>query len=456
MTGQMEIYPFCGIRYNQKVVKDLAAVICPPYDVITPEQEKFYRQESSYNVIRLEHPAASRQPAASIYQRAAAIFQRWLEEKVLQFDGAPCFYLHDQYFTYLGKEKMRRGLMIRLKLAPWGNGMYPHEETSSRDKSDRLQVMRACQAGFSPLFCLYRDSKKEVATILSEIAQGAPVIDLTTNPEQSEKSGERHIIWAITEPRLQQILRQLFLTKSVYMADGHHRYETALVYQREKMSSSLRGSGFASNSSSEFFNYVMVTLVEVSDPGLVIFPIHRLVRGIKPALIGKHSQSVSPLLDRLENFFTSELVPLSDSVLDALLSDSNGHPLMAGDYLFGVLGLKQGHLVLLREREDVSLEDMVPVNRSQAYRELGISILSHVILDKILGLPIDEENIAYTVNIGEAYRRINNGEYQLAFLLKPPQPKTIEAVVNAGDRMPRKSTYFYPKMPAGLVINSLK
>jgi uncharacterized protein (DUF1015 family) len=451
----MEIYPFRGIRYNQRIVRDLAQVICPPYDVITPEQEDFYYHRSSHNVIRLEHPSESWQPTAGSYQRAAAIFHEWLEGGVLQFDDTLAFYLHDYYFTYLGEEKRRRGLMVRLKLAPWGSGIYPHEETSSRDKSDRLQVMRACQASFSPLFCLYRDSREEIASILSQAAQGSPVIELAHGSEQSEGSRERHIIWAITEPKLQQILRQLFSSKPIYMADGHHRYETALIYQRERMASSLGVSGFASDGGKETFNYVMVTLVEFSDPGLVIFPIHRLVRGITSPLTGKHSHGLSRLLGQLENFFTLKLMPLSGSVLKSLLSDSS-YPLIAGDYLLGVLGLVQGQLVLLRERQDVSLEDMMPVNRSPAYRQFNISILNHVILGRILGLTLGEENVAYTVNTAEAYQRLSRGDYQLVFLLNPPQPEMVEAIVNAGDRMPRKSTYFYPKMPAGLIINSLK
>ena len=477
----MEIRPFRGIRYNEKIVRDLASVICPPYDVITPEMQKVYYQRSSYNVIRLEHPLTDRsQPAGYGYKVAAAIFREWLEKGVLKFDDSPSFYLHDCYFNYLGVERRQRGLIACLGLTPWGRDIRPHEETSPRDKSDRLQLMRACQANFSPLFCLYQDAKKEIASILSEAAQGNPIMSLQANQSNPPDSDERHVVWAISDPRLQQKLSALSRQVSpVIMADGHHRYETALVYQQERAllshDSRLATDKFIAADKlprEEAFNYVMVTLVEFSDPGLFVFPIHRLVHGLRPqsslnpsVLMEEPSEQTTPspatrdscdesedvlshLMRRLEDFFTLEFVPLSGNVPQSLISGLKGH-------LLGVLGLKLGHLTLLRERQDAPLKKVMPADRSQAYQKFDISILNHIILGKTLGLTISEENIAYTMDPVEACQRVENGDYQLAFLVNPPQPKTIKAIVDAGDRMPRKSTYFYPKIPTGLIINSL-
>mgnify|MGYP001059733693 CR=1 FL=1 len=442
----MEIRPFRSIRYNEKIVGDLASVICPPYDVITPELQKFCYQRSDHNIIRLECPMADGLETTEYsYKRAAATFRKWLDEGVLKFDDTPAFYLHDCYFSYLGVERRRRGLIARLRLVPWGSDICPHEETSPKDKSDRLQLMRACQASFSPLFCLYQDPKKEIASIFSEVTQDNPIISSPLMGEDKGEGDERHVVWAITDPELKQRLSTLSRQVApVIMADGHHRYETALVYQQECSAGevSLLGEAEVTSLREEASNYVMVALVEFSDPGLAIPPIHRLVRGIKA-------------MSRLEDFFTLEFVPLSNDTLQSLFSSSGKYQMLIRGYLLGVLGLKRGYLVLLRERQDASLKDMMPVNRSQAYRDFDISILNQVVLGKVLGLDMEEGNIAHTVDAVEAYEQVERGEYQLAFLVNPPQPETIKAVVDAGDRLPRKSTYFYPKMPAGLIINSL-
>jgi len=173
----MEVSPFRGIRYNQRIVGDLARVICPPYDVITPEQQKGYYEESGYNAIRLEFPAESQETTVDRYQRAATTFQQWLKQGILQLNSVASFYLHDHHFEYSGEKRMRRGLITRVRLEPWGSGIYPHEETFPKAKGDRLQLMRACRANFSPLLSLYHDSQQKISAILSRITQGKPLID---------------------------------------------------------------------------------------------------------------------------------------------------------------------------------------------------------------------------------------------------------------------------------------
>jgi uncharacterized protein (DUF1015 family) len=436
----MEVSPFRGIRYNQRIVGDLAQVICPPYDVITPEQQKLYYKKSDYNAIRLEFP----EPTGDRYQRASSTFQQWLEQGVLQHDSVSSFYLHDHRFEYSGEKMVRRGLIARIKLEPWGRGIYPHEETSSKAKSDRLQLMLACRANFSPLFSLYHDSERKVAPILSHVAQKEPLMSLRARRSNIPDSNEAHTLWAITDSEIKRELGKLLSSQPLYIADGHHRYETALTYQQERakeQSDSFDSSVIASKAKQSLtdkgaFNYVMMELVEFSDPGLLVLPLHRLVRGIASSILVE-------LGDQLRNFFVLESVPLK--------ADSCQLPI---DSCLGILGLQPGSLVVLKRRQDISLEAMMPGNRSQAYREFGVSILNHIILDKLLGLT-SKENVAYTVDLKEAYRQIKERKYQLAFLLKPPQPEMVKAVADAQDRMPSKSTYFYPKLPASLVINPL-
>ena len=421
----MEVSPFQGIRYNQRIVGDLAHVICPPYDVITPEQQKLYYKRSDYNAIRLEFS----EPTGDSYQRAAITFQQWLKQGILQVDRLSGFYLHNHHFEYSGEKKVRRGLIARVKLEPWGSGIYPHEETFPKAKGDRLQLMRACRANFSPLFSLYQDSERKIASILSRIAQKKPLMSLQAERSNIPDSNEAHTLWAITDPKIKRELSQFLSSQPIYIADGHHRYETALTYQQERaQEQSLTGKGA--------FNYVMMELVDFSDPGLVVLPLHRLVRGIVPSILAE-------LGDQLRNFFALESVTLKV-----------GGCQLPADSCLGILGLQPGSLVVLKRRQDTSLKAMMPVNRSPAYREFDVSILNHIILDGVLSGAKDLD-VAYTVDLKEAYQQIKEKKYQLAFLLNPPQPEMVKAIADAQDRMPSKSTYFYPKLPAGLVINPL-
>jgi uncharacterized protein (DUF1015 family) len=425
----MEVSPFRGIRYNQRIVGDLAQVICPPYDVITPEQQKLYYEESSYNAIRLEFPTESQETTVDHYQRAAIIFQQWLEQGILQLDSVASFYLHDHRFEYSGEKRTRRGLIARVKVEPWGSGVYPHEETFPKAKGDRLQLMRACQANFSPLLSLYHDSRRKIAPVLSRITQEKPLISLRAKRSNLPDSNETHTLWAITGPEIKQELIQSLSSQPLYIADGHHRYETALAYQQERVKEQpVTGE--------EAFNYVMLELVDFSDPGLVVLPLHRLVRGIDSSILGG-------LADQLRNFFVLDSVPLK----------AGDCQLPTGSCL-GILGLQPGSLVLLRKRRDISFDTMMPGNRSRAYREFDVSILNHIILDIVLSGAKDLD-VAYTVNPEEARQYTKEGKYQLAFLLNPPRPEMVKAIADAKDRMPAKSTYFYPKLPAGLVINPL-
>jgi uncharacterized protein (DUF1015 family) len=429
----MEVSSFQGIRYNQRIAGGLAQVLCPPYDVITPEQQKLYYEENSYNAIRLEFPTESLETTGDRYQRAAITFQQWLKHGVLQRDSVSSFYLHDHHFEYSGKKKVRRGLIARVKLEPWGNGIYPHEETFPKAKGDRLQLMRTCRANFSPLLSLYQDSERKIASILSAASRAEPMIEtsvLSLSAGGGQNEGEEaHSLWAIADPEIKRELSQFLSSQPLYIADGHHRYETALTYQQERaQEQSLTGK--------EAFQYVMMELVDFSDPGLVVLPLHRLVRGIAPS-------KLMQLGDQLRDFFVLESVPLKtcDCQLPA-------------DSCLGILGLQPGSLVVLERRQDISLEAMMPGNRSQAYREFDVSILNHIILDKILSGAKDLE-VAHTVDLKEASQQIKKRKYQLAFLLNPPKPEMVKAVANAQDRMPSKSTYFYPKLPAGLIINPL-
>lgn len=420
----MEISPFQAIRYDERIVGDLARVICPPYDIVSLEQQTLYHKKSDYNAIRLELPVEDPEPGGDRYERAATTFRCWLRDGILQREGTPGFYLHHHEFEYSGRRRVRCGLIARVKLQPWGRNIYPHEETGSKAKRDRLELMRACRASFSPLLSLYQDSGGALAAILSRVARERPLLWF-------HDCNESHAVWGVTGLDDKEEVSRLLGTLPLYVADGHHRYETALTYRQQMAKGQSSGAR-------KPFNYVMMELVDFSDHGLVVLPLHRLVRGIVPSVL-------AGLSGQLRNLFTLESVTLG----------TNRAQWPAGCCL-GILGLHPGSMVILKRHQDVPLRAMMPDGRSHAYREFGVSILNHIILDKLLGGE-DGLDVVYTVDSNDAYRQVvENRQYQLAFLLPPAQPAVVKAVADAGDRMPRKSTYFYPKVPAGLIISSLE
>ncbi len=420
------------------MVKDLGRTICPPYDVVAAEQQKIYYERDDYNAIRLEYPLE--QPGdnaeSNRYIRAATTFRKWLEGRVLQVDDHPTLYVHDHYFTLMGEGRKRRGLIARVRLKPWYRGIYPHEETYSKAKSDRLQLMRACHASFSSILAVYQDPTQGIAEVLSIAAQDKPIIECHCEESEAASLGEGHLIWAITESRFTRQITELLADAPLYIADGHHRYETALAYQEER---THEVGTFAGN---EGFNYIMMELVDFDDPGITILPIHRLLRGVA-------GSSLAELRSELEQIFAVETIPLSRDLIGNLEGK------MRSEAVLGILGLELDCLLILRERQDVSIEGMMPDNRCQAYRKFDVSVLRHLILDKMLGCAESKGDIAYTVDINEAWQQIREEKYQLAFLLSEPRVDVIKAIADAKDRMPRKSTYFHPKVPAGLIINCL-
>ena len=423
-----EVHPFRGIRYNQKIIEDLAAVICPPYDVISPEEQRYYYQKSDYNVIRLEHgmelPEDTKMNAK--HSRANATFNRWLKDGILHADTVPVFYIHEHTFSYQNIRKRRRGLMACVKLESWESKVvFPHENTVSGIKSDRLELMQACAANFSPLFGLYEDPGQKVAQLLVLQTKRKPLVDFT-------EAGETHQLWMASEPEFVQRVSHFLAPKPIYIADGHHRYETALAYQRQ------RQCGLSSITGNESFNFVMMTLVPFSEPWLIVLPIHRLVRGISP-------QALTEFRGRLETFFEMKSFPLGET----------GLPDVAGTAI-KVLGLKLGSVVALTLRQSVSLEEIMPEHHSEVYKKLDVSIVQHLIMENLLGCSGEADGVAYTPDAEQARQMVESGQYQLAFLLNPIPVTAIKAIADVNDRMPGKSTYFYPKLPTGLVINRLE
>jgi uncharacterized protein (DUF1015 family) len=434
-----EIRPFRGVRYNQSLVKDLSAVICPPYDIITPQTRQELYHRSEYNFVRLESGRELPQdtPTDNKYARSSATLAQWLEQDILKPDETPAIYVHDQYFTDQGKEYKRRGLIARVRLAEWDEMVVrPHEGTLALPKDDRVSLLWALQANTSPILALFQDQEHRVASVLAAQEQDEPTVTLSSD------NGERHNLWAITAPEvIDQICRNL-ARQPLYIADGHHRYESALTYQRELRSCST------SATPEDTFNFVMMTLVDFADSGLIILPPHRLLRGVPRATINGLKAALEPL-------FEIEELPLNtpDSwqQLDAFLNrGKNSQDRLA------LFGLSPNRLSMLRLHNFDAVKEMMPYFHSELYKRLAVSVVDHVILERVLGLSTqDEALLAYTYDRQDAVNRVLDQEYQMAILLSPIRAEVVKAIADAGDRMPRKSTYFYPKLPSGLVLYHL-
>jgi len=422
---------FAGIRYNLPVAGDLSQLLCPPYDIISPAQQQGLYLKSPFNMIRLEHPLPGndgKNDESAKYAVAAATYRQWLRDQVLVRDETPALYVHDHSFVFRGKRHVRRGLVGAVLLRPWYDGVYPHELTGTKAKQDRLELMRACRTSFSYPLGLYEDAGGDIAGLVDEAARDLPALEV-------DESVDRHRFLAIRNEKLLSRIQSAFEHESIYVADGHHRYETGLVYQRERRAS-LPAGEYPSRS----FDYIPMTLTAFHDPGLFISPVYRVLKGFElpePAIIET----------KLEEFFTLDYVPIATA-----LARSAPVGEMA---LMAVVGLRPGLVGELRQRPGVDLGALVPGDHSSEYRTFNVSILNHVVMTKVLGINPDGDGVSYSPDLDGVVDSVQSGAAQMAFLLSPAHPRLVKKIADQMERMPRKSTYFYPKPPTGLVAYSL-
>ncbi len=434
-----EIRPFRGVRYNQQLVPDLASVICPPYDVINPRQQDELYQAGEYNFVRIEYNREMPQDDSkdNRYTRAASYIAEWLNKGVLQTDASPAVYIHEHRFTCQGKQYSRQNIFALVRLEEWDKKIVrPHENIIPRAKSDRMSMLYACEANTSPVLAMYEDPAKIINSLLSVQEQDQPEIRIT------DKWGESHRMWAVTRPEFIKQIQQELARQPIYIADGHHRYDSALTYRREKAAQTAELTG------EEGFNFVMMSLVDFADPGLVILPPHRLVRGIPKILL-------AGLKAQLKTIFDIEEYPVNlpdiwqkiDSLLTGIKPDMPRVSL-------AVYGLESDRLQILTLRDAEAANRYMPDFHGDLYGKLDVSLVDHVILDKLLAFDKDQEDytLEYSYDRLDAINKVKNQQYQLVFILNPVKPELIKSIADSGDRMPRKSTYFYPKSPAGMVF----
>lgn len=421
------IKPFEAIHYNTDLV-DLSQVVAPPYDVIGKNLQNELYKKNPNNIIRLDLNRES-----NPYPAAAVEMQRMLKGKVLVRDREPAVYPYFQTFkTQDGKEVTRRGFVSWIKLEPFEAGVVlPHEHTLSGPKVDRLNLMLATKASFSQIFCLYGDRNKILEKEYDHLKNTQPYL-------QADYDGVDNEIYRITDVSVVKMFQDVLGKLPVYIADGHHRYETALQYQRLMHEKNPKHEGEAA------YDYIMMYFTNTFDSGLVVYPTHRIIHSLA-------NFDVQELLQAVEAYF--ELVPKSN-VEELARSLSS-----AGSYSFGMI-LPQKKYYLMRLKEGADVLSIVKENVPAPVKKLDVTLLHNFVLRQTLGISKEAQekklNINYTIDRDEVDEAVQKGKAQIGFLLNSTKVEQVQEVADAGAVMPQKSTYFYPKLLSGILISGLE
>lgn len=421
------IKPFCALRFTKKA-GDIRRLVCPPYDIVSEEERVGYIRENPHNIIRLELPREGANP----YETAGKTLRDWLDGGILAPDEKPSLYIYEEEFSLNGAANRVKGFTCRVRLEEFDKGVVlPHEETLSKAKADRFELMRATGCNFSAIYSLYFDESGEAYNIIDSLSQAAPDIELT------DKGGVTHRLWIIPDSPETNRLCGLMADKKLYIADGHHRYETALNYRNH-----LRDNGEEIGEEHPA-NHIMMHLVNMENTGLAVFPTHRIMRGLERF-------DPQKLLESCGQYFE-----LSDCEPDTISAELEAH-MREDRKAFALYYNKAAKLLVLKDGE--VMRGLLP-EKSGAYRSLDVSVLHTLVLERLLG--VDKENMAnqknlvYTRDAAEAMRAVDSGEADCAFIINPTKVSQIAAVAGSGEKMPQKSTYFYPKLITGLAINPL-
>jgi len=436
------VAPFRALHYNPAKIPHPEEVVTPPYDVIRPEEREAFAALNPYNMVRLILPQA--QPGDdhlhNRYTRAAATFRQWQQEGVLVRDPAPAYYYWETEFLVEGRKFTRKGVVALVRLEPFSSGVIrPHEQTFSAPKADRLELLKATQAHFSPIFAIFPDPED---LVLGRLCQSLPA-----EPMMAFEDSEGYIqrAFRVTDRTCLAAVHDAFQKMPLFIADGHHRYETALNYQKWLKSRYPQAPANAS------FNYIMVYLSNIYDPELVILMAHRLLAGPRVKKVEE-----AQLLRRLSEYF--EVAPLNypssgdGPAVEFLQENLAASAPQETIFILLGFGLKAWRLKLRDGvRQRLLAREMHP-----ALAQLDVVVLNYLIFEKVMGLDAqaldDQQTCKFTSKIPEAINILKRGEAKLAFVLNPTRVGQVQQVASAGLTMPRKSTYFYPKVKDGIVL----
>jgi uncharacterized protein (DUF1015 family) len=415
-----DVEPLRALHYDVGKAGPLDRLTAPPYDVIDAEQRAELAAKSPYNVVEVDLPQGEHP-----YERAAELFARWRSEGIVVRDPEPALWVQRQvYRTPDGAERVRSGFFCRVRISPYGPGLIrPHERTHPAAKRDRLELMRATKANLSPIFALYPDDAGRAWGALEPATASDPWDEVT------DAEGTAHRLWRVGDADAIEAVRGALVDAELLIADGHHRYETARTYADE-----VGGEGE--------HRYVLMCLVSMSDPGLTIFPTHRLVKGIDAERRARLERVLSDAFD------ATQTEP------ERLLREPEGNSRLP------VFGFFDGAGRALRlELSSPDAAEVALAGHGHAYRRLDTAVLEKLVLEDALGMSEDDishqRGLGYARNAAEALAAVTSGEYDAAFLLRPTPVEQVKAVAAEGETMPPKSTYFYPKLLSGLLFNPL-
>jgi uncharacterized protein (DUF1015 family) len=435
------IRPFAAIRYVPSPKLKLSDVIAPPYDVLDEAQKAALQAKHPNNIVTVDLPWLPPKTVGPdwTYESAAGTLRGWLGSGVLKRDTRAAMYPYTQTFTLGGRTYHRRGFIALVKLSPFGQGqVIPHEQTYASAIEDRLKLMRATGVQLSPIFGLFNDTRGEVTRMLYENA-GRPELDGTLDDV-------RHQVWSVIDAEVENKIISAMGTKPIYIADGHHRYTTALQYQKE-MEQANGGHPLPPNDPA---NFVMFVLVGIQNDGLIVLPTHRLIGNVEAFNIGAFRAAVADTYEVAETILPADQV---EKYVDEVLPKTPPHT-------FGLYDGRTKSLYQLTPRiADRDILETLEPNRSPAWRRLDVAILQRYLLDQILQPKFGggkEITRGYTAYAHEVPKVTDGSRYQIALLLKATPIHALEELGKTGEVMPPKSTFFFPKLATGLTINPLR
>ncbi|MEF2919843.1 MAG: DUF1015 domain-containing protein [Acutalibacteraceae bacterium] len=423
------IKPYKGLRFNCEKAGKLDELVCPPYDIISDEQREEYIKTNPHNIIRLELPKGENR-----YEEASDILNKWLADGILETEDKPAIYIYEEEFTAYGQRNSIKGIICRVKIEEFSKGVIlPHEFTLSKAKEDRLNLMKATNCNFSQIYSLYMDNGKGTLGKIDSLSAGTPDLQVT------DYEGVIHRMWIVKDEEAIANICNDFDERKLYIADGHHRYETALNYRNYQRETGNAKEGDACD-------YQMMMLVDMEHPGLVVFPTHRLVRDLENFDPAKAIEDCKEYFDVTEY---EDVTTIESKLMDLYNKGEKAYAFYSGNNKYSLLVLK-----------DIDVIKQLLPNASEATQKLDVTVLHTLILEKIFG--IDAENMAKQINLtytkifDEAISSVDSGKVQCSFILNPTRVSEIRDVASNGEKMPQKSTYFYPKMITGMVMNQLE
>ncbi|MFA5363248.1 MAG: DUF1015 domain-containing protein [Candidatus Omnitrophota bacterium] len=420
------IKPFRAVIYNQEKISDLSSVVCPPYDIISPARQEAYQEKNPNN---FTHILLSKDiPGEDKYRRAGQYFRNWLKNKVLVQDEKPAIYHYEQEYKVRGQKLTRSGFIALLHLEKKKSTVFGHEHTHLEPREDRLKLIRQVKANLSPIFVIFGDKKRVIQRVIEpHLAHKKPFLEVR------DDEGIRHTLWRVDDPEILQTIQDSMSGENIFIADGHHRYEVSCAYRDEmeaKMSEKSKGE--------EDFNFTLAYFTNTHSHGLTVFPYHRLLK----LDFDLHMDS---FILHLKEYFSIE--EMKDKARLFFLMEKAG----IAEHVLGIY--KDKRFLLLRLKNNKILDRIIG-DKPSAYRQLDVCVLNYIVFRNVMGVDFDDKTqFIYTPDAEECIENVNENTRHAAFFLNPTKVEQITAIALEGEKMPPKSTYFYPKVLSGLVVN---